>query len=339
MSENYDPLISPFEMPIGILQTNCLMERPLVLRDRLGANLRTSLRGAFGEALVGLGCQKAAHGRTCLDRHGRGGCQSPAKCAVPWLFEPHVAEQRRDHPWPIVLKLTHGDWELGGDGELVVSAMELTVVLLGRHANHERDLVVAALAKAGQSGIIERGVDKHSGEPSVDAVGFDTSTRELWSGSLGAWVQARLDGQLWREVGVELATPLAADPPDFGSMLGNVAHDLVQWDLADSGLASSWARDGADAKRRCDEHADRARAHVKEHLCHVAAGGEFGQAHLGRRWSRSTGGTFELMGFTGWLVLSGELEQILPWLVVLELRGGGKKKSFGLGEVRLGIGA
>ena len=312
------------------------MQRPLVLPDRSGADLRTSLRGAFGKALMSLGCKNAAKGQSCFGLNTRHACQMPDHCALPWLFEPHVAIQRRDHPSPVVLTLTGIDDQPGDTDEPAVSAMEIRLVLFGRHANQERELVLAALSSAGQRGLLEPGPTQGSPARKPSSVSFEVQTNELWSGTLCDWVAGRFDGQVSSQLDIHLATPLCTDPPDFGPMLGNLAHDLVQWDLADSGLAAEFVAQGhGDAKRWCDDFADCARAHVKKRLTKVRVNGDVSKMSLGRRRSRSNGNSFELHGFTGWLTLTGEFQPILPWLVALELRGGGKKKSFGLGEVRL----
>jgi hypothetical protein len=59
---------------------------------------------------------------------------------------------------------------------------------------------------------------------------------------------------------------------------------------------------------------------------------------LGLRRSRGNGRRFPLRGFVGSIALTGKLAAALPWLSMLELRGGGGRKTFGLGEVRVWVG-
>jgi hypothetical protein len=159
--------------------------------------------------------------------------------------------------------------------------------------------------------------------------------REHWA----CWITRRVGGvqarELVLELVLELVSPLVSKPVDLGSLLGNAAHELVQWDLADSGLAESF---GDGSKRRCDAYADEARTTVKELATGLTVAGEVDHATLGRRASRGNGGKFELAGHHGWLRIAGDLQALLPWFIVLELRGAGAKKSFGMGDVRVGFG-
>lgn len=338
--QTYDPLHDPFDLPVEILALHCGFERELVLPEREGANLHTTLRGAFGSALVAEGCALARSTdstKTCIDRQGRGGCERPSACALPWLYEPRVASQRRDHPSPVVLRIEGVDSEVR-DEEVLVSALRLSLFLLGRHATRGRELVLRALGRTGKRGLTEpRGRGPLHPMASFD-VRFSSTYVPVFAGTLGAWVAARRGKSSPKRVGIELASPLVASPPDLAALLGNTAHDLVQWDLADRGLSDAW---GEGAKQRCDELSDSARSQVAEWGRRLRSDGHTKKVGLGRRRSVSTQQRFPLGGegaFTGWLELRGALDLVLPWLVVLELRGGGAKKSFGMGEVRLRLG-
>lgn len=129
---------------------------------------------------------------------------------------------------------------------------------------------------------------------------------------------------------LELASPYQGGDAQVAHLLGNLAHDLVQWDLEDSGTSAQLG------KRGCDALADEARREAESSLSGVTVDVRTLDAEdHGLRQSRSNRGAFRLHGVSGYVELRGDLARAWPWLASLVLRGAGQKRSFGLGEVRL----
>ena len=281
-------------MPIRLFVAECELRGPLYLPPRTGSSLATTIRGAYGAALVDGGGD--------------------------WLQRPHSTTQRRDHATPIIVRVTAE--ANAPEGSIV--AFELSLVLLGRRAIAEQSLVLGALFEAGQRGLTAR------------KIGFGVEIFPLYDGTLASWC-AKLapEGEPLTQINLALETPMDADVGDFPRLVGTVAHDLVQWDLEDSGLAASVHETGVDAKRWCDTHADAARRAAEASLAEADIAMTVADKNLGKRRSHTNLGKFPLGGYVGLIDLRGNLNHALPWLRVLELVGGGRKKSFGLGTVRL----
>jgi hypothetical protein len=296
---DYDPLTTPFEMPIAILVAYCQLERPLMLPPRKGATLATTIRGAYGTALEEMGQQ--------------------------WLHRPHSAFQRRDHASPIVLRFAVDGHNTYSSETLVINdGFELSVLLLGRKAVAKTLTAIEALERTGKRGLTSEHIQ------------FFPTIEPLYSGTLYQWIEAQRQVNLSKsDVLLTLDSPMNADTSDLSELLGTVAHDLVQWDLEDSGRAQRFMAEGHDPKRTCDALADYARAAAAAALEGVAITSSLSHRNLGKRQSATNPGAVSLHGDEGWICLSGDLEAAIPWLRVLELRGGGKKKSFGLGSVRI----
>lgn len=286
----YDPLRSPFDMPLTMFRANCTLARAIELAERPGASPATLVRGAFGLALVNAG--------------------------LGWLHEPRCDAQRRAHPSPVVVRVR--PLRSGADCGAAVAALELAVALLGRKACESLDPVIAALRGSGREGLSHEGT----------RTPFTVETSARWAGTLGEWVRERSAG-FGPDLAVELVTPLDRASPDLRGVLADAAHELVQWDLADSGLADQLGKQG------CDPLAERARRHVAALLAGTQVSVNVERADGGRRRSRSNGGRFPLRGYVGRIALTAVPTEALPWLVVLEVRGAGRKTSYGLGEVRL----
>lgn len=291
-------------MPLRVFSARCHLASPLELPPRAGATLATTLRGAYGEALVRMG-------------HG-------------WFRAPRSEVQRRDHPSPFVLRvarraepevkpwLTHE--------HLTVRDVTLTLALLGRKARAHTHVALEALERAGTAGL------------GAEHVPFTAELEQSFDGTFAQWtglsfarvVSAGVPAP--RRVRIELVTPMDADVEAFARIVGDVAHDWVQWDLADSDHAETIGRPA------CDALADRARDLAAEAFQGITIRTHITFEDLGLRRSRRNGRRFPLRGFVGSIELTGRVEAALPWLSMLELRGGGGRKTFGLGEVRVWVG-
>ncbi len=314
-----ETISAPFEMPIAVVQAQAHLSEPLELPAHPGASLATTLRGCYETALLRLGCALAA-GPRCCDRTPAstpGGviCADPSPCPIPILYKPRSEAQRRDHASPI------GLWARQTNERLV----DLRVVLWGRRALAARQLAFEALAAAGRAGL-------WNGRTSVL---FDLTYRPVFEGTLGAWAaRSRPHAMAAGRVLVELASPCQGDDAQLAPLLGNLAHDLVQWDLEDRGRSAELGKRGCDAL--ADEARRQAEASLRGVIVDVRA---LGAEARGLRQSRSNRGSFRLHGVSGCVELSGDLALAWPWLAALALRGAGQKRSFGLGEVRLWVAA
>ena len=163
----------------------------------------------------------------------------------------------------------------------------------------------------------------------------ELDSESIFEGALGAWAERAVPA-FARRVLLELVTPcdLGRDgqgqphPFTLPALVGNMAHDLVQWDLYDRGKPVS--------KLEADCMADQMRTHVQTMVLtldvQIAA---IEYVNLGLTRSGSSGTRFPLGGYQGYCVLAGPLAPVLPWLAALALRGAGSHKSYGLGHVRL----
>jgi hypothetical protein len=232
------------------------------------------------------------------------------------LYKPRSSAQERDHPSPVVLRVR----EPGPSESATV--LDATVVLFGRRALAHRGVVRAALDAAGGPGLRDaRG-----------SVSFTATVAEGgFEGPLGDWTSRTVPMNTTpQRVLVELVEPCDVRAPDIVAVTCNLAHDLVQWDLEDRGASVNLGKPG------CDALADATRALVREGFSGVSIDrGLITEDDRGLRTSGTNRGRFPLRGYRGYLVLSGNLARVLPWLAALSLRGAGGRKSFGLGDVKL----
>lgn len=305
---------TPFRLPIAVFRVQAHLSTPLCLGAHGGASLATTLRGAYEGALLHAGCARQPGQQPC---HGGDGdprgvtCGRPDVCPIPTLYKPRSLAQRRDHPSPIGLNVE----------QTTPAQLSGRVTLWGRRALAARTLALNALAGAGRRGLWD----------GAHTVRFDVVAEPVFEGTLGAWVfrqrgpEAEPDRAL-----VEFTSPCQGEVLRFGALAGQVAHDLVQWDLEDSGASTTLG------KRGCDELADGARACAERAFERVTvAMRQLDVEDLGQRCSRGNRHKFRLEGVRGFIELRGELTAALPWLMLMVLRGVGQKRAFGLGGVRL----
>jgi hypothetical protein len=305
---------TPFRLPIAVFRIRANLSSPLCLDVRAGASLATTLRGAYDAALVRAGCRRPLGSPPCHDddRSPRGvTCAVPLACPVAALYKPRSMTQRRDHPSPIDLRIE----------QTAATQLAGRVTLWGRRALAARGLIFDALTSMGRRGLWD----------GSQAVRFDAIVEPVFEGTLGAWVL----GQQRHAAGhgrvlVELSSPCHGAPRPFGPLAGLTAHDLVQWDLEDSGASATLG------KRGCDDLAEGARACAEsafERVTIVAS--RLDVEDRGQRYSRGNRHRFRIEGVSGFIELRGDLTAAAPWLMLMALRGVGQKRAFGLGSLRL----
>ncbi len=314
----YEISQSPFELPIVIYEVKCNLKRELQFLSRKGANLATSLRGVFRLAIHELACTNP-HSTNCKD------CPSYKKCLVPFLYGPRSEAQRRDLASPIIL------WPM--EPVKPANTIKIKLVIWGRQAIQCQEIVFRALSLAGEYGI----------EDSVGGVPFASQVALSFDGTLNQLINSIISKHSGaRRMGIEMLGPPFATSQSvrqqlnketdisLSAILGNAAHDLVLWDVEDRGLSYLLAKQGCDKlAQMARERACAALDLIKMETTLLAV------ESYGKRYSRQNGKSFALNGLIGKIHLSGDIEKVLPWLVVLSLRGGTAKKSFGTTRVQL----
>lgn len=315
----YDPTTSPFEMPICELVVRCQVESPPSTGPLVSRDLALALRSGFWANLVRLGCRDDAG---ACHRDGQGvrnrqtvACSHRDSCAVPVLFRPRSTIQRRDHASPAGLMVRR----------CATDSFTVSIVLFGHRAVANRALIGRALEHTGTRGI--RLADT--------SLQFLPRPSGEFSGPLHQRLAQILPMHIARDhaapVLLELSAPLDTTSGELATVLGNMAHDFVQWDLEDRGLAERLGKAG------CDQLAEAARQCASASLASVRVDDGTIATRVGTRRSRSNRNRFVLEGRKGYLHLDGDLTAAAPWLALLSLRGGGRHKSFGLGQVRLWV--
>lgn len=289
-----------WQMPVARVDLRLALERTPRLDPRAGANLSTTLRGLLLRHCVQQACSDAV---TCSQpQHCR-----RSGCDAGWLMAPRSEAQRRDHAMPIRLLITAAD----------TTTIQLQVVVWGRRAGSRLAAIGQSFVTAGNSGLIDR-----SGRVRWTVAQQAPSVHRL--GDL-ARPGGAMPTQLWA-----LISGLSAPNVNvLERQLPNLAHDVTQFALADSGL------DQKLGKPQCDALADQARTRVLQGMDAVVLHwheAEF--LNIGARRSCTNDHSFDLSGISGLASIEGDLSPIAPWLVVSTLWGLGGRKSFGMGRVQ-----
>jgi hypothetical protein len=329
---DYDPILSPLELPVQQWRVPGHFEHPVVFPEREGATPGTLLWGAFGEALWHTTCADRQAGVSCNQRVGAAHCLAPDRCVVPWLYKPQSSVHRRQMTRPVLLCSTDLD------RPEPVSRFSLEVTLWGRHAVAAADRIEQTLRQAGQAGLQINGRPiRFQLEPSDQQPVATLLQRAI------QWHSLPLHS-------IELAfvTPFLYrdDKPDsqgfarpryergerfpLTDMIARAAYELAAWDIEDRDIGP-----GLDCTQRhalCRDTRDHARRQVEGlQITRLA----LQPAHRGKRRSRHNGHDFPLTGFTGEAWIGGDLSRALPWLLMFALGGGGQKRAMGFGQIRL----
>jgi hypothetical protein len=295
----------PFDMPVRILRARLeLLEVPWKNPPER-ALLTRRLWGALQTSLLHLGCTQDCMSEPAFE-HG-GLCRRGAACPVFWLYKPRSAEQKRHHASPLALRAA-----ATSDNVLVAR-----IACFGRHALGFLPLIQHALAASGQLGLEWESVK----------FPFRCRMENSVAGLLGELTAAPTPLE---ELSLEFTTPCQVTMLDLASVAANAAHDMSQWALCDSGQAVRLSKKGCDAES--DAVGTRA-AQAVGALHTIQSATSF--RTLGTRRSHSNAGSIRMDGFTARMGLSGPLREAFPWLALLALRGGGRHKSLGMGEIKL----
>lgn len=324
----YDPLTDPFHLPVQTLRIDCEADRPLWFPPRAGATPGTTLWGAFGDALLAEACVRArADLGGCGDAAGT--CLSPEACPLRWLYKPWSDAHSRTMARPVLLRAVDLEREQGR------RAFRLEATLWGRKAIAARPLIERTLRRMGERGL------RPGGDAAAPVPFRLISMAAEPPATLAERAAARPAG-LGR-VALVFETPyllkrLRGMPPEawpggaavtLAEVLGNAAYELAAWDMEDRELSAAAAK---SRHRLCLDARDAARA-AAGRLAWVD--GELFPAEVGPRLSRSNAHAFPLRGFVGYAEYAGEGEAAWPWLLALALGGGGEKRPWGFGRVRV----
>ena len=336
MIDTCDSLSNPFQLPIQTLTFHCQAERSLHFRPgQEGATPGTTLAGAFGEALIRVACTRHRNGTPRCLGMSRGDfvCPEGDACPFPWLFKPYSRIHRRSLGRPLRLRAP----ELEEDRP--VQAFRLQVSLWSQHALAVIEVVAEAVQTMGNNGL------NHDGRP----VRFRLLDQQV---TLPSTFRQRIDalsGPLWHHALLILETPLLVqkrttdgrgssrtgtdvDAFRLESLLGNCAYELMAWHLEERGDGNAFDSTTRHALCRNARRSAGETVQANVHRMH----NRLFQIDLGSRISRSNRQKYPLNdGLMGHLELTGGINLLLPWLVVLEQFGGGQRRSMGFGAVRL----
>ncbi|MBF0632272.1 MAG: hypothetical protein HQL89_14950 [Magnetococcales bacterium] len=325
----------PFDLPTQTLTFRCVAEAPLHFRlEREGATVGTTLAGAFGTAFMQVGCARQRGGwPRCLGMtRADFACPEREDCPFPWLFKPYSTIHRRALGRPVRLRAPR----LEEDAPVREFALEVT--LWGRQAVVAREVVAETIRIMGDNGL------NHAGQP----VRFHLLDRKDTPPVTLRQEIDRFSGPSWRQALLVFETPLlmqsrttdeqgnssrshaGAGSFRLAALFGNAAYDLMAWHLEEEndGNASNGAARHAlcRTERRAAEDAVTTGVHHLENRLF--------SLDLGQRQSRSNGRQFPMVGLLGHLELTGRIDALVPWLVVLERLGGGQRRGMGFGAVR-----
>lgn len=325
---NYDPFYHPLELPVQKLIAYCITNRPFFLPPREGSTPGTTIAGAFGTALWDAVCpynDTPAGACNVIQTH-KPYCHNPSACLVPWLYKPYSKVHRRNFARPVLLRAA----ELEDDKPVDNFTLEIT--LWGRHAIEALEAVKDTVIKMGELGL-------NRGEKQVhfEVTKFETAP--------GLTLAQRIENlPSVQSILLEFQTPFVhqekdqqgkpyfhttQDLPIIG-ILGNIAYNLVAWDIEDRELGEQLdckarhglARDARDVAWQAAEKLIVRRTHLSP-------------VEMGERLSRSSQRFMSIQGFVGLAELGGDLQPALPWLLTLALAGGGQKRAMGFGTVKM----
>ncbi|MCK5720745.1 MAG: hypothetical protein KAH84_12470 [Thiomargarita sp.] len=322
--QDYNPLIHPFELPVQKLIVYCVTDESFYLEPHEGSTPGTTLSGAYGTALWSTVCYNRFN-NPCLRHQKNPECKTPEKCVLPWLYKPYSKVQHRNFTRPVLFYSP----EL--EGTKPVNAFTIEITLWGRHAITYQNMVKETLEKMGRFGLNNQGIsipfkivdiktmpnltlmDRIEKLPKTSSVLLEFQTPFLHAGNSKNRHEFHTDDKL----------PIA-------NILGNIAYDLVAWDMEDRDLGETLdskmrhnlARDARDAAWEAGEKLTVLRTHLSP-------------ITIGKRYSRGNKNNMLIEGFIGLAELTDNLKNALPWLLVLSLSGGGQKRAMGFGSVRL----
>ena len=330
----YDPLVHPLELPVQQLTVQCRAGQPLYFAPHNGSTPGTTLYGAFGNAVWASACKRGKDYQT-LCNYNPPECSQPEKCIIPWLFKPYSTVQRRTLARPVLIQAP------ALEQMQPVESFNLQVTLWGRHAIQAHDTVITTLAEMGRVGLQDSS-DRRIGYAieHIDTEDFFTLGQRLEALQNTYWQQALLRFRtpfLHREPvvqddGKREKLFFAAGELPLAKILGNIAYELVAWDLEDRGPHGD-----TDSSRH--DLARQARYAAQESVAEIAVNADLQPVRIGQRRSKSNGHAFFIEGFVGDVELSGDINAALPWLLTLSLMGGGQKRAMGFGSVGFWLGA
>jgi hypothetical protein len=325
---DYDPLSHPFELPVQKLLVQCVTDRPLFFPPRQGSTPGTSLAGAYGTALwdAVCSCLNTEAGSCNKSSSKEPRCQNPEHCVIPWLYKPYSTVHRRNFARPVLLRSA----ELENMAPL--DAFTLEVTLWGRQAVAAVSAVKETIKKMGELGLSTEGMLVHFIVSDIQEGPVLTLAEQLEhqppTSSILLEFQTPFLHQEKDEQGKRYF--YTQGPLPIISILGNIAYNLVAWDIEDRKVGEqidgkmrhTLARDARDVAWSAAKNL----LIVRNHLSPVK---------MGERFSRGNQKMMSLQGFIGLVELSGDLPSVWPWLLALTLSGGGQKRAMGFGTVRM----
>jgi hypothetical protein len=322
---NYQPLSHSFELPVQKILAHCITNKPISLPPHEGSTPGTTLAGAFGNALWAAIC---LNNPSCdKQQQGNPHCKKPQDCILPWLYKPYSEVHHRNFARPVLLRAA----EL--ESLEPVKHFTLEVTLWGRHAIAAQQEVIATLKKMGNIGL----------NSNNSKVAFQITQIEI-APALTLTEQIKTLPKNINSILLEFQTPFLHQertpegkryfhtqaPLPIVNILGNIAYNLVAWDIEDRNIGEkldnkqrhNLARDARDVAWKAGKELTIVRTHLSP-------------VFIGKRLSRTNQQTMSLEGFVGLVELAGNLKAAIPWLQILALIGGGQKRTMGFGAVQM----
>jgi len=297
------PSVIPWRMPITILRRRLTFERPWAAHEDAAHNRLTSLRGALYAELFSDLCVDAHR----CEPHG-GECPRRGECPAGLLIKPKSRGWNRDHP-PSISLIATVEEDLDVD---------LAIVLWGRGPSGNAARVGQSLRACG------RGRLTLGGRPTTFEVGVEEEDRC----TLGEWC-ARVASPQGPVVVSTRSASFQPRPSSFQGLIANAAHDLVQWDLEDSGASTGFGKAG------CDAAGDGARKAVVEAFGRVELRTLYQSSEVGFRRSGSNHRRYSVHLTRMDVEISGDLASIWPWLRATSLRGPGGRLALGASDLSI----
>lgn len=321
MNNDYTPL----NLPTQRLILKCQSNQPFIFKKH-DAQLRLS--GAFGRTVW----EKCAIEARFCERHttqNEPKCQQGIDCLTHWLYKPFSEIHRRDFARPIFLFSP-----TFAQPHEPTQVFDLEVTLWGRHAIAAQSHILDIIEKIGKVGL--RCEDKNI---SFNMVEYQSGLVLTIKDQLAHYVDLE-------RIKVHFLTPLwfakrdgqdhyrrryysvYEDELPLRDILANVAYEWAAWDIEDRQLPL----DRQTRHRLACEARDAARLAADGLEVYEA---ELRQIDWGERQSRRNHHFYPLQGLMGYAELCGNLKAALPYLIALNLVGGGQKRAQGFGVVRL----
>lgn len=349
----YDPFLSPLDLPIRVDEVVCRADRPFALGFEPGHTPNTLLYGLFKRVMMASQCRHSRFYRTTFDvalaeflklsmrENGpvpcpcatkKLACLRPDECACGALLDVAYSWQP-GRPFPPLVILSAPDlWSLEP-----VREFPLRVSIVGRRAALHAPAIWETIVLMGRIGLAIKGRGRIFLQFDKPSTVFN---RPLASVRMPADSRGRallefvtpilIEETVADEAGGFARAFQAGGDADIAKLLGNLAYDICNLDMDDRPDAPEPSR---DLRSRLSE---RSRELVEREAAGIAPSrANFRPENWGSRPSKTQKGSYPMAGFSGYVALENVSERIFPYLAALSLWRGGQNAAKGFGDARL----